>query len=384
MTELTELGFNRTRLDELLVDLQNGMIGIFGADIDLEPDTLDGQLLGIFAESQDNLTMLAEDVYHSFNPQTALGVALSRLVQLNGIRRIEGRYSTCVLKLGGVNGTSVPVGSLVRNPATNQVFQTITQGNIDGTGFAFVNSQALTFGPITAPIGTITKIDNPVFGWQTVTNDVAAIPGRTEETDEQLRIRRSQSTSTPAQSILESLEGALQNLASVVQAVVLENYTNAVDSNGTPAHGIHAIVQGGTDAEIAQTIWLRKSLGCDMLGAVSINITDSVGVSHTMKFDRPTLKNVFIIVNVVKKAGWPTTGDQMIKDNIVAWAIANQSIGEEVIQSRLYVPVNDVPGHSITTLFLGFAASPTTETNLAIAFNELASFDQSRIVVNVT
>jgi uncharacterized phage protein gp47/JayE len=93
---------------------------------------------------------------------------------------------------------------------------------------------------------------------------------------------------------------------------------------------------------------------------------------------------VFIVANVVQKPGWPTTGAQMIKDNIVAWALANQSIGEEVIQSRLYGPVNDVPGHSITTLFLGFAAAPATETNLAIAFNELASFDQSRIVVNVT
>jgi uncharacterized phage protein gp47/JayE len=384
MTELTSTGFNRTKLDELLADLQEQMAGIFGSDINVEPDSLDGQTLGIFAESQDNLTQLAEEVYHSFNPQTALGVALSRLVQLNGIRRIAGRYSTCVLKVGGTNGTVVPVGSLVRNPTTNQVFRTITVGNIDATGFTLVNSEASEFGAITAPIGTITKIDSPIYGWQTVNNDVAAIVGQLEETDEQLRLRRSVSTETPSQSLLESLTGSLLNIPAVSQVVVLENYTNATDSNGTLAHGIHAIVQGGTDAEIGNILWLKKSLGCSVQGAVTVNVIDSVGVSHAMKFDRPTVKNIFVIVNVVQLAGWPTDGAQRIKDNLVAWSIINQKIGGDVIQSRLYDPINDVPGHSVTTVFIGFLAAPTLEANLVIAFNELAAFDVSRITVNVS
>jgi len=384
MTQLTSTGFDRTRLDEILADLQDEMIAIFGSDIDLEPDTTDGQMLGIFAGSQDDLTMLAEDVYHSFNPQSATGVALSRLVQFNGIKILEGRYTSVILTLGGTNGTIVPAGSLVVNPATNETYTTLVNGNIDGTGFATVSAQATVFGAQTAGIGTITKIGSPIFGWQTVTNLTAAVPGRLEETDEQLRIRREKSTSTPAQSLVESLYGDLSNDPNVVQAVVLENNTDITDVNGTLPHGIHVIVQGGIDADIAQSIWLRKSLGCGLQGAVSVSVNDSLGFPHTIKFDRPTLKPVFLIINVVQKFGWPTTGADDIKAAIVAWSLLHQSIGVEVIQSRLYEPVNSVPGHSVTTLLLGFSASPTLENNLAIAYNELATFDITNIIVNVT
>ena len=96
MTQLTAQGFTRTRLDERLSQLQDAMRAIFGPNINLDPDTMDGQTLGIFAESTSNLDQLAEDVYHSFNPQSATGVALSRLVQLNGIRRIEVDGDKCI------------------------------------------------------------------------------------------------------------------------------------------------------------------------------------------------------------------------------------------------------------------------------------------------
>lgn len=384
MTQITETGFDRTRLDELFADLQDKMITIFGADIDLEPDTVDGQTLGIFAEAYDNLTQLAEDVYHSFNPQTALGVALSRLVQLNGITRQAGIKTSVTLKLGGNEGTFVPLGSLVKNPITNEQFITLSNATIGVTGFVSVGAQATVFGPIAAPVNSITKIDNPVYGWQTVTNDVAGVPGRLEETDAQLRARRKLSTATPAQSLAEAVQGDIADLQNVVQSVVLENYTDVVDGNSTPAHGIHVIVQGGLDAEIAEIIWKRKSLGCNMAGTTSVTVLDSVGAGHVIKFSRPTLVNIFITINVEQKPGWPTTGATDIKNALVAWAVANQSIGEEVITSRLYDPINSVQGHSITSLFIGTSAGPVSSANIPILYNQLASFDISRITVNVT
>ena len=50
MTAVTPQGFVRTRLDERLVQLQDAMRAIFGPGINLDPDTVDGQTLGIFAE----------------------------------------------------------------------------------------------------------------------------------------------------------------------------------------------------------------------------------------------------------------------------------------------------------------------------------------------
>ncbi|MCH7305635.1 hypothetical protein MMP74_14825 [Acinetobacter sp. NIPH 1869] len=101
MTELTENGFSRTRLNERLDNLKASAHTVFGNDIDLGSDTMDGQHLGLFAERIASLDELAEFVWQSFDPDEAIGVSLSRLVKLNGIERSVGAYreSLIVMKL---------------------------------------------------------------------------------------------------------------------------------------------------------------------------------------------------------------------------------------------------------------------------------------------
>lgn len=384
MTQLTSQGFIRTRLDERLSQLQAAMQAIFGLNINLDPDTIDGQTLGIFAESISNLDQLAEDVYHSFNPQSATGVALSRLVQLNHIRRIEGTYSTVTLRCVGSQGTMIPAGSLVKSTTTNATFKTLADATIDGTGQVDVAAQSSVKGAILAPSGTLTKIDTPLYGWQTVTNLADAVPGRDEETDEKLRLRRRASTSTPGQSILDSLYGALSNMPAVLQARVYENDQDTVQPvTGLTAHSIYCVVEGGSDADIIKTIWLKKTAGTTTYGATSGTVTDSMGNPHTLKFSRPSDVNVYVIVNLHTRPGWPTDGVQRIKDALTAWAVANQSIGEEVIHSRLFDPINSVPGHSIDSLYIGTAPAPSGTANIAVPFDGLSRFDSARITVNV-
>lgn len=383
MTQLTSQGFTRTRLDERLTALQEAMRAIFGPTLNLDPDTMDGQALGIYAESISNLDQLAEDVYHSFNPQSATGVALSRLVQLNGIRRIEGTYSTVTLRCVGSQGTVIPAGSLVKSTATNATFETTEEAVIPASCEVDVAARSAVKGALLAPADTLTKIDTPIFGWQTATNLLDAAPGRNEETDEQLRLRRRASTSTAGQSIVDAMYGALTNIPEVRQAKVYENDQDAVDANGLPPHSIYCIVEGGADADILDTIWLKKTAGTTTHGTTAGQVTDSMGNPHTLKFSRPTDVDVWVTVNLHTRPGWPTDGAQRITNALTAWAVANQSIGEEVIHSRLFDPANTVPGHSIDSLYIGTAADPAGTANIAVPFDGLARFDSSRIVVNV-
>lgn len=384
MTQLTSQGFTRTRLDERLTALQDAMRAIFGPNINLDPDTMDGQTLGIFAESTSNLDQLAEDVYHSFNPQSATGVALSRVVQWNGIRRIEGTYSTVDLLCVGQQGTIIPAGSLVKSASTNATFQTVAEATIPSGGQVTIAAQASVKGLILAPAGTLTKIDTPIYGWQTVSNPLDAVPGRDEETDEQLRLRRRASTSTPAQSILDAMRGALLNIASVLQAEVYENDEDTTDIvTGLPPHSIYCVVDGGANQDILDTIWLKKGSGVTLVGTTTGIVYDSKGNPHTMRFSRPTDVNVYVVVNLHTRSGWPTDGVQRIKDALTSWAVANQTIGEEVIYSRLFDPINSVPGHSIDSLYIGTTAAPTGTANIAVPFDGLSRFDSTRIVVNV-
>ena len=102
-----------------------------------------------------------------------------------------------------------------------------------------------------------------------------------------------------------------------------------------------------------------------------------------MLFSRPGYTDVYVTANLSLRPGWPADGAARIKQAIVDWALLNQDIGEEVTQSRLYDPVNSVPGHSVSSLLIGTSAAPTGSANIAVAFDGLAKFDSSRIVVNI-
>lgn len=385
MTQLTAAGFDRSRLDERLATLQVAMRAIFGDDIDLDADTIDGQTLGIFAESVSNLDQLAEDVYHGFNPNSATGAALSRLVQLNGIRRIGGTYSTVDVLCVGQEGTTIPAGSAISSTATKTQFKTVTAVTIGASGQVLVSCKAVDMGAKLGPANTVTKINTPIYGWQTANNTVAAAVGRDEETDEQLRLRRARSTSTPAQSIVDAMYGAVANIPEVLQCEVYENNTGTVQAvTGLPAHSINVIADGGLIADIANQMLTRLNMGVVQVGGVVTTANDSRGNPHTIKFDRPTDVAIKVILNVTKLSGWPTDGATRLQAALVAWTVANQRIGKNVIHSRLYDCLNVIPGHSITTMFIGTGAVPTLEDDVTIAFNALARFTTANITVNVT
>ena len=384
MSTLDSTGFTRTRLDERLLQLIAAMRAIFGEDLDLDPDTIDGQTIGIFSESISDTDQLIEDVYHGFNPQTATGTALSHIVQFNSIKRISGAFSTVILRCIGTEGTLIPANSLVRSEVTNTQFQTIADAIIGAAGFVDIPSQSALQGFYPAPANTITKIDSPIFGWLTCSNLLDAITGRFEETDSELRIRRRVSTSTAGTNTIDSIYGTLRQLPNVLQARVYENELDTFQPvTNLPPHSIYCIVEGGAVSEIALSIWQKKSAGSSMFGLINQVIQDSQNNPHNIKFSRPFYADVFIVINLSIRPGWPSDGTSRIKAALSAWGLANQEIGEELVQSRLFDPANTVPGHSIADMFIGLAAAPNSENNIPVAFDFLIRIDTSRIVVNI-
>ena len=74
---------------------------IFGADIYLGSDSQDGQYISIFALAAFDCCQIAQAVYNSFSPLTAIGKALSTQVKINGIARDVATYSSVDLYLVG-------------------------------------------------------------------------------------------------------------------------------------------------------------------------------------------------------------------------------------------------------------------------------------------
>lgn len=385
---ITDAGFKRKRLNQLLTELNSEVKSIFGENFNTSPESPDGQVNGVISESNANLWELAEEAYNAFNPKAATGATLSNLVQLNGITRLPATKTRAELNLTGDSGTVIPAGSLVSTLDTGDQLATEVAVTLDGGGNATVFATAVEFGPIAMLANTITEIETPVTGWDTVNNPDDAIPGTNQESDPDLRARRQRSVARDAQAIIDGIRSAVENLGGVTQAVVLENDTDAVDGNGLPAHSFQVIVAGGTDADVANEIWLKKPAGILAFGDITEQIIDSQGISHDISFSRPTPVDIFVEVTLTTFAEYPANGDDLIKQAIVDYAngdlLENRSFGlaDDVIYTRLYTPINSVQGHEIDDLQIGLVSPASGTANIPIAATEIANFLVANIVVN--
>jgi len=384
---VSSTGFKRKRLNLLLEELNSEVKAIFGENFNVSPESPDGQVNGVISESNANLWEIAEESYNAFNPKAASGVTLSNLVQLNGITRLAATKTKAELSLAGDPGTVIPEGSLVSTSDTGDELSTDTSVTLDGAGNAIVQATALEFGPISMLASTITEIDSPVTGWDTVNNTSDANEGTNEESDPDLRARRQRSVARDAQAIIDGIRAAVENIDNVTQALVLENDTDAVDANGLPAHSFQVVVSGGADIDVADIIWLKKPAGIQAFGDITEQVIDSQGISHDISFSRPTAVTIYVEVTLTTFAEYPANGDDLIKQAIVDYAngdlVDNRSFGlaDNVIYTRLYTPINSVAGHEIDDLQISIVSPADGVVNIPISITQIADFQIANITV---
>lgn len=385
---ITETGFNRKRLDQLLKELNDEVKTIFGSNFNVSPESPDGQVNGVISGSNADLWEIAEDAYNAFNPSVATGVTQDNLYQLNGITRLRASSSIATLTITGTQATVIPAGSLVSTSDTQVQFSTDSEAIIPSGGSVDVQVSALTTGPISALAGTITVIDTPITGWSTVNNSVDAIEGTDEETDVEFRARRSRSVARDAQAIVDAIFAEVRAVAGVTQTVVLENDTNVTGINGLPPHSVSTIVVGGSDADIAQAIFVKKTIGTTAFGTTTVQVTDNQGIPHDISFSRPTEIPIFVEVNLTAFSGYPVDGDDQIKQAIVDYAngglVAGRgfSLGGDVIHSEIYTPINTIPGHTVNSLFIKTSFPADQTADIPIAITEVSQFTVANITVN--
>jgi uncharacterized phage protein gp47/JayE len=267
------------------------------------------------------------------------------------------------------------------------VFQSVTFSVTVNLGVTKVRKigegVAVNSGPIAQQANTITSITTPILGWDSVTNPIAATKGNLRETDEELRLRFRNSKFERATNTLDAVYSALIGVTGVEQVIIYENDTDVVDGNGVPAHSFLPIVVGGTSVDIANAIWRNKPIGILSDGNTTVSINDIQGFPHDISFERPNPVVIHINMTLTTDALFPANGEDQIKAAIVQYFTDNFGIGNDVIYSRLFTPINSVPGHQVDALTIGLAPLPTGMANIPIAFNEVASISDVNIVITV-
>lgn len=351
--EFTNNGLSIDNLQDITDALAQAYRDIYGQDINLNPESPDGQRVGIEAKARADLQALVLQIYNAMDPDTASGDFLTRVSKYAGITRRPPTRSQADVSVVTDRPVTLPEGFTVEDDLGQSWVLDTEQALTAGT--TTVTLFAENFGSVEADANTITEIVTVVLGVTSVTNPSAALVGVDEETDEHLRLRRRRSVQLPAFTPVGSIFARLSNLSGVTDAVVYENDQDTTDTDRNIApHTIWAVVEGGDVADIAETLARTKTAGTGTKGSsvgTYIETLERPGfedfdIEHSMRFDRPTGVDIYVRMNVSPRRPGATIDQTAIKQ---ALADREFAIAENCVASELY---DDV--YSAGTNFFAF------------------------------
>lgn len=387
---IDESGLVIPKYEDILEELINTYKSIYGQDCYLEEDSADYQWISIVALRILDTLNSVQLAYNNRGPQTAVGSGLDQIVKMNGIARKAATYSTCEVILEGDIGTVITngiVGDINGVQWNLPATVTLEEASSPPIGQAVVTATCKEIGAVVAKIGDITNIVTPTAGWTSVYNDDPAVVGEPIETDVELRLRQSLSVTRPSLNLLTGTWSALVALNNVSRVNVIENPTNETDVHGTPPHSITCVVEGGTDQDVAETIWANHGLGVLTNGDISVEVTDPItGIVTPIGFYRPDAIPIYVTVYLTMLNGYTSATELLLKEAINDYLNSLQ-IGTSLTVSALYAAamsiVSDLrtPNFSITSIECAKVASPQEEYDIQLLFNEVAYGDLANIRV---
>lgn len=346
--------------------------------ISLSPSSASGITVSVVTLANSTAYSISYSNTTSTNTITFTSDASATVAEvLNGLRSvITGAHPTLT---ASVVGTTLVIDR-------NDTFQTVnftTSANLGITKVRTVGEViAVEAGPSEQPAGTIDTILTPMLGWDSVINPIAATSGEDRETDEQLRLRFRNGKFDRATNTIDAIYSALINLDGVTEVTIYENDTSVPDSNGVPGHSFLPIVSGGLSTDIANAIWENKPIGILSYGNTTVVISDKNNFPHAISFSRPNPVVIYISMDITTDVNFPANGNDQIRSALIEYFAANFGTGDDVIYSRLYTAINSVPGHQVNSLTVGTTPSPVGTSNVAIAFDQIASLNSLNI--NIT
>ena len=346
MLQITDKGIEIDDLYTIQNRLVNAFKSIYGEDVNLESDTPDGQLLGLFSQELANIHQAVSFIVQMLDPYQATGHWLEQRAMYAGITRISASYSYIdEVIFNGIPKTLVPNNSIYIDKNKNK-WITTEQITLNELGSARVKFRSLELGNYTVNVLDEFSPSTIIIGVEKITAKTASYGGVDEETDAQLLKRFMLSHSINNYDDRQGMQSALMNITGVTKCIVYENYTNQTDEKGIPAHSFNAVILGGADEKIAEVITKKKIGGCGIFGEVeSAYLLDNV--SRKVYFDRPKKIDINVSMVIGRYKSFNDINTDEIKTNLKS---LDFDIGENVYASRIISSINLVDGFYIKKL----------------------------------
>lgn len=405
MSTLPDLhdGYAPRQLADIQIATNENLAEIIDPDTGEKPfqndtdDTILQQVVAIISEQIAKVENIAKVAFDQRDPLTAVGVALSALVQLNAILRKPGAATIIPITITGRPNVVIPLGSLVATADGEQQFSIYENVVIPNSGTIDLYAYCTEYGPIDPKAGTVVVVSTPVSGWDSVTNGEPVSVGTVEESDSELRRRQQQSTNNTAFRHIEAIRAAVLDIPGVTFCRAYQNSALVPDVRGIPGKDVAVVVVGGNDRDIASAMFYEFGISQLGYGNRTEVFYDNQKIANPISFSRPVEREISVLVQleIVVDEGiqiFPSNGPELIKAAILDFAVNGHTPcepigntgfppGQDIIRSYLYSPINSIGGARVVSIHLGVDGGPLAEHDVSIDWDEIGIFSADRIQV---
>lgn len=372
MLTVTDKGIMTESLNDIINRLESKFKEIYGDDIDLSPDTPDGQMLGVFAQELANCNDVISFCVRMLNPYTSTGRWLTDRALYAGLERRGAKhtYSNNV-SIKGDGASLISVGGLLvaNSDASRWEVMSITK-NSEKDYSATIRSEQPGVFDLPADEELTPEI---VVGVTSIVTTEKSVGGADEESDLELLTRFMKSHSINNFDDRAGVEAQVLSIDDVYQAVVYENFTGQTDEKCIPGHSINVVVDGGSDNEIAFAILRKKKGGCGLFGKEEVEVM-SDGALRKAYFDRAKNKEVSVVVTVKRITPLTDIDHKAIKDSLSGLKFG---IGEDVYANNLICAMPIPAGFVIQSVTVNGVAS------VSVDYREIAVIRSESVEVNI-
>ncbi len=378
---ISDKGYRRRTLEEIVNAKIAKAKELFGADINTDENTALGKFILICAYDQYHVEELAEQIYYSIFPQTAIGQSLDRLGWGVGISRNAATPAVYKIKVIGTAGATIEKGFLVGidpeyigssiNTEEDLIFQNIEEAVIGENGECEITVMCTTAGLIgNVTPSIINRIVNPVTFVETVQGVDVVEAAADVESDYDFRVRYQKSIAGKGGCTRESIVAALISIPTVKDVFV--NVNESVESvGGLPPKTIACYINGGIDKrqEIAEAIFTKKPIGVGTHGDEVVAVSYGALTDYEVKFSYAESRDIYVKIELVTNEKFETSGNATIKANLETF-INSLGMSEQLITTAMYGEIYKVAGVVSAIVTTSTDGITYKADNIAVAVNE--------------
>jgi len=172
------------------------------------------------------------------------------------------------------------------------------------------------------------------------------------------------------------------NLAKGIRIPRLSFVDEVRDSNaGEYGIEVTVLAPGVTGATIGEIILASRAGGVDTFGSTTVTVQTDDGKDKDESFNRATQVDIYVDVTLTTSNTFPSDGETQIEDKIIRHVGGEASddvqypgleIGEDVIFDQVFRRMMEVQGVVEADVWIDIADDPNSQTNVAIAADEVA------------